>query len=154
MGPDQIVHPGFCLPVQPNHYHAMKRHSLLVLLLVLGIAPIMQASAQDQEPDSLKNLMDVRINRLIHQLSLTAEQEAPVREVLLAQAEQQMKIRMSARKTNNRRDLRPRAEALQKETHAKLKELLTDEQMATYKKITKKRRDRRQGPRSKPGNGQ
>lgn len=132
----------------------MKRHSLFVLLLLLGIAPTMQASAQVSDSDAVKKMMAVQIDTLVLQLSLTAEQDAPVREVLMAQSEQRLQLRESARKSNSRRGVRQRMEALQKDTDAKLKELLTDEQMATYKKIVEKRRDSRRGPRSRPGNSQ
>ena len=134
----------------------MKRYSLLsIFLLVLGIAPIMQASAQERDPDAIKKMMAVQIDTLVQQLNLTAEQEAPVRELLIAQSEQRMELRMSARNSNSRGKVRQRAEALQKETNTKLQELLTDEQMATYKKILEEqRRARRQDPRRGPGNGQ
>lgn len=126
----------------------MRRHCLLtVLLLVLGIAPIMQASAQERDPDAIEKMMAAQVDTLVQQLSLTAEQEAPVREVLMAQYEQGIMLRRSARNSESRRDVRQRVGALQEETNTKLKELLTEEQMATYKKITQNRRGRRQGQR-------
>ena len=124
----------------------------VALLLAIGlVASLWLASltfAQRPSPEEMKERMAIRTDTLIQQLNLTAEQQDPVRAILEASNTKQLELRDQARESGSFGSMRESMTALNEETEMKLGAVLTEEQMATYKKIQEEQaaqRRRRRG---------
>ncbi len=129
---------------------ALRRVALLLaigLVASLWLAPL--TFAQRPSPEEMKQRMALRTDTLIQQLNLTAEQQDPVRAILEANNTKQLELRDQARESGSFGSMRESMTALNEETVTKLGAVLTEEQMAQYKKIQEEqaaqRRQRRGG---------
>ncbi len=115
---------------------SLRRVALLLaigLVASLWLAPL--TFAQRPSPEEMKERMAIRTDTLIQQLNLTAEQQDPVRAILEASNTKQLELRDQARESGSFGSMREGMTALNEETEMKLGAVLTEEQMATYKKI-------------------
>ena len=127
----------------------------LALLLAIGLvaslwlAPLTFAQRQMLSQEEMKERMAIRTDTLIQQLNLTAEQQDPVRAILEASNTKRLELTAQARESGSFGSMRESVTALNEETEMKLGAVLTEEQMATYKKIQEEqaaqRRQRRGG---------
>ncbi len=124
----------------------------LALLLAIGLVASLWLApltfAQRPSPEEMKERMAIRTDTLIQQLNLTAEQQDPVRAILEASNTKQLELRAQARESGSFGSMREGVTALNEETEMKLGAVLTEEQMATYKKIQEEQaaqRRRRRG---------
>ena len=124
----------------------------VALLLAMGlVASLWLASltfAQRPSPEEMKERMAIRTDTLINQLNLTAEQQDPVRAILEASNTKRLELTAQARESGSFMGMREDMAALNEETEMKLGEVLTEEQMAQYKKIQEEQatqRRRRRG---------
>ncbi len=128
---------------------ALRRVALLLaigLVASLWLAPL--TFAQRPSPEEMKQRMAIRTDTLIQQLNLTAEQQDPVRAILEASNTKQLELRDQARESGSFGSMRESMTALNEETQTKLGAVLTEEQMAQYKKIQEEQaaqRRRRRG---------
>ena len=129
---------------------SLRRVALLLaigLVASLWLAPL--TFAQRLSPEEMKERMAIRTDTLIQQLNLTAEQQDPVRAILEASNTKRLELTAQARESGSFRGMREDMDALNEETAMKLGEVLTEEQMAQYKKIQEEqaaqRRQRRGG---------
>ncbi len=128
---------------------SLRRVALLLaigLVASLWLAPL--TFAQRPSPEEMKERMAIRTDTLIQQLNLTAEQQDPVRAILEASNTKQLELRAQARESGSFESMRESMTALNEETEMKLGAVLTEEQMATYKKIQEEQaaqRRRRRG---------
>ncbi len=105
---------------------------LLTTLLVTG--PLGLASqAQPFNQEQMAERMSARMDTLIKQLQLTAEQEEPVRAVLADLVQQRLQLRQRGAR---RGSVREGMQALNDSTAAKLEGLLTEEQMDRYRELS------------------
>ena len=116
----------------------------LILVASLGLAP---ATFAQPTPEQMKERMAAQTDTLVNRLALTAAQDEPVRAILAAHNDKQMELREEARAGGSRGGMREKMMALQEETTLKLGEVLTEEQMTTYKTFLEEQRGRRGGPR-------
>ncbi len=130
---------------------ALRRVALLLaigLVASLWLAPLTFAQRQMPSQEEMKERMAIRTDTLIQQLNLTAEQQDPVRAILEASNTKQLELMAQARESESRMSFEDRA-ALNEETEMKLGDVLTEEQLAQYKKIQEEqaaqRRQRRGG---------
>lgn len=114
------------------------------LVTSLWLAPL--TLAQPSEAD-MKKRMAAQTDTLVKKLDLTAEQEEPVRVILEASNAKRMELRNKARESGSFMGLREDMAALNEETAMKLGEVLTEKQMAAYKKFMEEQRGRRGGRR-------
>ena len=128
----------------------LRRVALLLaigLVASLWLAPL--TFAQRPSPEEMKQRMAIRTDTLIQQLNLTAEQQDPVRAILEASNTKQLELRDQAQESGSFGSMRESMTALNEETQTKLGAVLTEEQMAQYKKIQEEqaaqRRQRRGG---------
>ena len=115
---------------------SLRRVALLLaigLVASLWLAPLTFAQRLSQE--EMKERMAIRTDTLINQLNLTAEQQDPVRAILEASNTKRLERTAQARESGSFMGMREDMAALNEETEMKLGEVLTEEQMATYKKI-------------------
>ncbi len=128
---------------------SLRRVALLLaigLVASLWLAPL--TFAQRPSPEEMKQRMAIRTDTLIQQLNLSAEQQDPVRAILEASNTKQLELRDQARESGSFGSMREGMTALNEETEMKLGAVLTEEQMATYKKIQEEQaaqRRRRRG---------
>ncbi len=129
---------------------SLRRVALLLaigLVASLWLAPL--TVAQRLSPEEMKERMAIRTDTLIQQLNLTAEQQDPVRAILEASNTKRLEFITAARESGSFMEMRDDMAALDEETAMKLGEVLTEEQMAQYKKIQEEqaaqRRQRRGG---------
>ena len=118
------------------------------LVASLWLAPLTFAQRQMPSQEEMKERMAIRTDTLIQQLNLTAEQQDPVRAILEASNTKQLELRAQARESGSFGSMREGVTALNEETEMKLGEVLTEEQMAQYKKIQEEQaaqRRRRRG---------
>ena len=126
---------------------SMRRIAFLpafALVTSLWLAPL--TLAQPSEAD-MKKRMAAQTDTLVKKLDLTAEQEEPVRVILEASNAKRMELRNKARESGSFMGLREDMAALNEETAMKLGEVLTEKQMAAYKKFMEEQRGRRGGRR-------
>ena len=124
----------------------------VALLLAIGlVASLWLASltfAQRPSPEEMKQRMAIRTDTLIQQLNLTAEQQDPVRAILEASNTKRLELTAQARESGSFGSMREDITALNEETEMKLGDVLTEEQLAQYKKIQEEQatqRRRRRG---------
>ncbi len=124
----------------------------VALLLAIGlVASLWLASltfAQRPSPEEMKERMAIRTDTLIQQLNLTAEQQDPVRAILEASNTKRLELTAQARESGSFGSMREDITALNEETEMKLGDVLTEEQLAQYKKIQEEQatqRRRRRG---------
>ncbi len=128
--------------------HSIRRVAFFLalgLVMSLWLAPMTFAQPT---PEQMKERMAIRTDTLIQQLNLTAEQQDPVRAILEASNTKQLELRAQARESGSFGSMREGVTALNEETEMKLGAVLTEEQMATYKKIQEEQaaqRRRRRG---------
>ncbi len=128
---------------------SLRRLALLLaigLMASLWLAPL--TFAQRLSPEEMKERMAIRTDTLIQQLNLTAEQQDPVRAILEASNTKRLELTAQARESGSFGSMREDIGALNEETEMKLGDVLTEEQMATYKKIQEEQaaqRRRRRG---------
>ena len=119
----------------------------LGLVASLWLAPLTFAQGRMGDPEQMKARMAAQTDSLIKHLALTADQEEPVRAILEARNTKRMEIMTAARESGSFMGMREDMAALNEETTKKLGDVLTEEQMATYKKIQEEQRSRRRGRR-------
>ena len=127
--------------------HSIRRAALFLalgLVMSLWLAPMTFAQPT---PEQMKERMAARTDTLIQQLNLTAEQQDPVRAILEASNTKRMELRDKARESGSFAGMWEDMTALNEETAMKLGEVLTEEQMAKYKKIQEEQTGRRGGRR-------
>jgi len=124
----------------------------VALLLAIGlVASLWLASltfAQRPSPEEMKERMAIRTDTLIQQLNLTAEQQDPVRAILEASNTKRLELTAQARESGSFGSMREDITALNEETEMELGDVLTEEQLAQYKKIQEEQatqRRRRRG---------
>lgn len=112
----------------------MKALSLatLAVLVILGLG----ATAQERGP---------MLDRLQTALGLSAEQTVAVEKILGEQAEQRRALMQEARDTGDRRAVRDRMQAMMASTEKKLGEVLSEDQMATYREMMAQMRGGQRG---------
>ncbi len=123
---------------------ALRRVALLLaigLVASLWLAPL--TFAQRPSPEEMKQRMAIRTDTLIQQLNLTAEQQDPVRAILEASNTKQLELRDQARESGSFGSMREGMAALNEETEMKLGDVLTEEQLAQYKKIQEEQASQR-----------
>ena len=118
----------------------------LTLALVASLWLASSAFAQPT-PEQMQQRMAAQTDTLVKKLDLTAAQDEPVRAILAAHNEKQMELRNEARAGGSFGGMREKMMALQEETTLKLGEVLTEEQMTTYKTFLEEQRSRRGGRR-------
>ena len=128
---------------------SLRRVALLLaigLMASLWLAPL--TFAQRLSPEEMKERMAIRTDTLIQQLNLTAEQQDPVRAILEASNTKRLELTAQARESGSFGSMREDIGALNEETEMKLGDVLTEEQLAQYKKIQEEeaaQRRRRRG---------
>ena len=128
---------------------SLRRVALLLtigLVASLWLAPL--TFAQRPSPEEMKQRMAIRTDTLIQQLNLTAEQQDPVRAILEASNTKRLELTAQARESGSFGSMREDITALNEETEMKLGDVLTEEQLAQYKKIQEEQaaqRRRRRG---------
>lgn len=128
----------------------LQRVALLFALAVLTgfwLTPQTFAQRFGGSPEERQARMAAQTDTLVQQLGLHGEQEAAVRAILGEQNTRRMELMTAARESGSFTSVRDEMAALRAETDAKLAEVLTGAQMATYKKIQEERRNRRGGRR-------
>ena len=114
---------------------SLRRVALLLaigLMASLWLAPL--TFAQRPSPEEMKERMAIRTDTLIQQLNLTAEQQDPVRAILEASNAKRLELITAALESGSRMRFED-MDALNEETAMKLGEVLTEEQLAQYKKM-------------------
>ncbi len=117
--------------------------SLFALFAVLTIPTLAQPG-----PEAMKERMEVEKKELFQVLELTAEQQPRVESILDDSNEKRVAMMADARKSGGPGAMREKMGELNAETEARLSEVLTDEQMSSYKKYveeTRSKRPRREG---------
>ena len=114
----------------------------LVLTAMLVAVPLCGTSlAQRFNLEQTAERMSARMDTLIKQLELTAEQEEPVRAVLAELVRGRLQLRQGGAQQGS---MRERMQALNDSTTARLETLLTEEQLDRYKELSaNNRRGRR-----------
>ena len=141
--------------IMQNHtpIHAARRVGLLLFLgLLTGLVLAPQTFAQRGDPAQMQERLAAQTEDTIKQLGLTDDQQEPVRTILEEQNKKRMDLREQARASGSFGGMREQMMALAEETETRLAEVLTDEQMATYRKIMEERAARRGMRRGGPGN--
>lgn len=106
----------------------------LVLAALLVAGPLGAASqAQPFNQEQMAERMSARMDTLMKQLDLTAEQEEPVRAVLAELVQQRLQLRQRGAR---RGPVRERMQALNDSTAARLEKLLTEAQMDRYRELS------------------
>ena len=125
----------------------LQRAALLLaigLILSLWLAPLTIAQP---DPAQMEQRMAAQTDTLLNRLNLTAEQQDPVRAILEANNAKRLELRDAARESGSFQGLREDMAALNEETAMKLGEVLTEEQMETYKTYMEEQAARRRGRR-------
>ena len=124
----------------------------VALLLAIGLVASLWLApptfAQRLSPEEMKERMAIRTDTLIQQLNLTAEQQDPVRAILEASNTKRLELTAQARESGSFGSMREDITALNEETEMELGDVLTEEQLAQYKKIQEEQatqRRRRRG---------
>ena len=127
--------------------HPIRRVVLVLVLVLVASLWLASAAFAQPTPEQMQQRMAAQTDTLIKKLDLTAAQDEPVRAILAAHNEKQMELRSEARASGSFGGMREKMMALQEETAMKLGEVLTEEQMTTYKKLLEEQRSRRGGRR-------
>jgi len=127
--------------------HSIRRTALLLALGLVASLWLAPMTFAQPTPEQMKERMAIRTDTLIQQLNLTAEQQDPVRAILEASNTKRMEFRDKARESGSFAGMREDMTALNQETTMKLGEVLTEEQMAKYKKIQEEQASQRGGRR-------
>jgi hypothetical protein len=128
---------------KPTRTPALRR---LVLFLAVGLVAglgLTPPTFAQPSPEQMKERMAARTDTLIKQLNLTTAQEEPVRTILEARNTKAMELMASARESGSFMGMREDMDKLDEETAMKLGDVLTEEQMTTYKKIQEEQRNQR-----------
>ena len=104
--------------------------------LLFVFAPA-DAPAQQMMRGDLAAATDSILNVYATQLNLTDEQQAEIREVLMAQGEKSRQMFEEARSGGREAmmEMRPKFAEMQKETDAQIETLLTEDQIPGYRQI-------------------
>ncbi len=118
--------------------------SLLALLVVVVLtAGVAQAQRGNFSPEQMKQRLEEQNKAVMAQLELSDEQAPKVTEIMTLALDERMKL--MADRTGGGGGFREGMTALDEETTKKLAEVLTEDQLAKYKKILADRPQRRQG---------
>ena len=137
--------------------------TLFLTALLLGVGRTAQAQPGMPDPEQIRSRMVAETEDTISRLELDEATAENVRAVLMASIDERIALFKETREMrangngdrNARRAMRDRMMQLQQETGKKLAEILSDEQMARYRKIVaEKRGGRRGGPPGGPRGGQ
>ncbi len=127
--------------------HSIRRAAFFLALGLVASLWLAPMTFAQPTPEQMKERMAIRTDTLIQQLNLTAEQQEPVRAILEASNTKRMELRDKARESGSFAGMREDMTALNEETAMKLGEVLTEEQMAQYKKIQEEQASQRGGRR-------
>lgn len=108
-----------------------KRLFLTALLVAVPLGG--NSLAQPFNSEQMAERLSARMDTLINQLELTAEQEEPVRAVLAELVQGRLQLRQDGAR---RGSMREHMQALNDSTMARLGELLTEEQLDRYKELS------------------
>ena len=137
--------------------------TLFLTALLLGVGRTAHAQPGMPDPEQIRSRMVAETEDTISRLELDEATAENVRAVLMASIDERIALFKETREMrangngdrNARRAMRDRMMQLQQETGKKLAEILSDEQMARYRKIVaEKRGGRRGGPPGGPRGGQ
>ncbi len=127
--------------------HLMRRAALFLCLALVASLWLAPTAFAQPDPEAMKERMAAQTDTLVKKLDLTAAQEEPVRAILAESNDKRMKLRDEARASGSFGSMRESMTKLNEETAMKLGEVLTEEQMAIYKKFMEEQRGRRGGRR-------
>ena len=143
-----------------NGKNCMRTHSTSTRVAIgaLLILALPGMAAAQQRPEGRGQDLDQTMEELTEQLELDEQQAGQIRLILAEQNEQSRKMIEEARASGQGRSafgaMRERMGELREGTHARIKEILSAEQMVGYEEFVAKReanRPRRRGQRPPPG---
>jgi C4-dicarboxylate-specific signal transduction histidine kinase len=120
------------------------KYGLALFLLSLYFAPATFAQGRSFDPERMQERMEAQIEDTIQHLGLTEEKADLVRPILQASMEKRMAL---MKNRQDRQAMRAKMQEIDKETETELANVLSDEEMTTYKKLQEERRSQRPGHR-------
>lgn len=131
-----------------KHLHSIGRTVLPLFLMGLFVVP--QAFAQRggaRNPEQMRQRFVAQVDETIKALALEDSTAGKVREILMSSLDTRIKMMSEARDRGDFEAVRTKMQDLQKETEARLAGVLSEEQMARYRKIQQERSANRRGGR-------